>query len=102
MPAAAGVLYDDGNDAEVGGVPRGRLDPNFHRNANDGDRANAAVAQHDREGRAANADMVSLSKIASLVRGASSGVISKPGEPRRKQGVTFSGSSVRCQAIAMR
>ena len=49
-----------------------------------------------------SADIVSLSKIASLWRGASSGVIWKPGESRRNHGFTFSGSSVRCQAIAMR
>jgi hypothetical protein len=43
--------------------------------------------------------MVSLSKIASLERGANSGVISKPADPRRNQGLSFSGSSVRCQAV---
>jgi hypothetical protein len=48
------------------------------------------------------ADKVSLSKIASLGRGVNSGVSAKPGESRRDHGLTFSGSSVRCQAIAMR
>ena len=49
-----------------------------------------------------SADIVSLSKIASLSRGASSGVIAKPGESRRNHGLTSLGLSTRCHAIAMR
>lgn len=30
VPAAAGVLHDDGNNAEVGGVPGRGFDPDFH------------------------------------------------------------------------
>ena len=48
------------------------------------------------------ADMASLSKTASSGRGASSGMMAQAGESRRNQGRTASGSSVRCQAIAVR
>ena len=44
-----------------------------------------------------NADLASLSKMASLGNGASSGTMAKPGESRRNHGWTSAGSSTRCQ-----
>lgn len=50
----------------------------------------------------AKADMPSLSKMASLGRGATSGMIAKPAESRRNRDRTCAGSSTRCQAMAVR
>src|SRR5262249_51272073 len=52
MSAAAGVLDNDRNKAEVGGVPCGRLDTDFHCDADKGNCSDAAVAQSDRKRRA--------------------------------------------------
>src|SRR6516164_4940212 len=49
MTEAAGVFDDDRDVAEVGAMARRRFNPNFHRNAYDGEGANAAVAQSDVE-----------------------------------------------------
>ena len=46
--------------------------------------------------------MVILSKIASLGSGVSSATMGKPGESRKNHGSTLAGSSVFCQAIAIR
>ena len=48
------------------------------------------------------AGIASLSNMASLGNGARSGTMAKPGESRRNHGSTWLGSSVRCQAIAIR
>ena len=47
----AGVAYDDGDVAEVGGVPHRRLDPDLDRDAHDEVGGHAAVPQHDVERR---------------------------------------------------
>jgi hypothetical protein len=47
-------------------------------------------------------DIASLSKIASLAEGVSSGASSKAGDPRRKRGFTSSTRVSLCQAIAVR
>ena len=49
-----------------------------------------------------NADIVILSKIASLGSGFISGIRWKPGESRRNQGLTSSIDFTRCQTIAVR
>jgi len=41
MAGAAGIFDHHRNDSEIGGVARGRLDADFHRNAHNGERADA-------------------------------------------------------------
>ena len=95
------IANDDGNEAEVGTMPDRRLNADSIATPT---MAKAVRLQSRRamaSGVPSKADMVILSKIASSSRGASSGTISKPGEPRRNQGWTWRGSSTRCQAMAM-
>jgi hypothetical protein len=40
MAGAAGIFDHQRNDSEIGGVARGRLDADFHRNAHNGERTN--------------------------------------------------------------
>src|SRR5258705_12963269 len=51
MAGAAGIFDHPRNDSEIGGVARGRLDADFHRNAHNGERADAAIAQREGERR---------------------------------------------------
>ena len=43
MAGAAGIFDHHRNDSEIGGVARGRLDADFHRNAHNGERTDPST-----------------------------------------------------------
>ena len=102
VPGSAGVGDHDRDEAQVGAVANGGLDPDLDRDADDREGAICASRSANSSGVPSKADIESLSKTASDARGRSSGTIWNPGESRRNGETTSSTRSLRCQAIAVR
>jgi hypothetical protein len=88
VAGAADILHNDRDEPEIGSVPHG---PSMPISIAMPTMANALNPQSRRisaKGVPSNAENAILSRTASSSRGASSGTISNPGEPRRNQGRT--------------
>jgi len=74
MAETTGIFDNHGDVTKISTMPHCRFNTDFHGDADDGKRINAAIAQRGFRGVPSNADIVILSKMASLGSGFNSGM----------------------------